>query len=300
MGNYYCLMAGLPDLSLEDSKCKVNMADMREQMEEVLSDKDKKIISYFFLKHDCTNLVKLLKNPSLWQGKQDFASVLDDEGNLTAEQYVDLMTSAKEMNFNVHRFPTFMSEFARNYPYNKDKEGYFPEDDILYQYYMYAIETCPNKMIRQWYKLNLDITNILTAFLARKNGWSVADYIQGDNEVNEIILTNNTKDFSLTNEYDYMTALMKIVDCEDPVEKEKRIDAFKWLWLDEQTFFDIFSVEAVFAYICKIDMLSRWEKLDVEKGKETFQQIIENLRGEARVPAEFQAKAAHTINLTAK
>jgi hypothetical protein len=36
-------------------------------------------------------------------------------------------------------------------------------------------------------------------------------------------------------------------------------------------------------------MQERWAKLDVEQGKETFQRIIDNLRGEARVPDEFLA-----------
>ena len=62
-------------------------------------------------------------------------------------------------------------------------------------------------------------------------------------------------------------------------------------------FFNIFSIEAVFAYLCKLDMLARWDKLDVETGKETFRQIIENLRGEARVPEEFQAQAPHVRDL---
>lgn len=284
MANYYCLMAGLPDLKLDDTKFEVSIPDLREELDTILSSLDKKVIFYFFLKNDCSNLVKLLKDP---------AAEIDNNGNFTMEQYVDLMTSAREMNFNVHRYPAFMSEFARNYAYNKDKEGYFPEDEMLYQFYQYAIETCPNKMVRQWYQLNLDITNILTAFLARKNGWNVADFIQGVNEVTEIILTNNTKDFNLTAEYDYVAELMKIVECEDPVEKEKKIDAFKWLWLEDRTFFNIFSVEAVFAYLCKLEMLARWDKLDVEKGQETFRQIIENLRGEARVPDEFVVKSPY-------
>ena len=271
-------MAGLPDIKLDDVKLEVSIADFREELEGSLSDADKKVVFYFFLKNDCMNLVKLLKDPN---------AEVQLNGNYTKEQYVDLMTSAREMNFNVHRFPAFMSEFARNYQYNKDKDGYFAEDDILYQFYDYAIDTCPNKMVRQWFKLNLDITNILTAFLARKNGWAVADYIQGENEVTEMILNNNTKDFDLTAEYDYVADLIKIVDCEDPVEKEKRIDAFKWLWLEEQTFFNIFSIDAVFSYLCKLEMLTRWEKLDVQKGQETFRQIIENLRGEAKVPEEF-------------
>ncbi|MBR2631473.1 MAG: DUF2764 family protein [Bacteroidaceae bacterium] len=284
MGNYYCLMSGLPDVTLDSTKTDVSIASLREELELTLSEKDKKIMYYFFLENDCANIVKLLKNPN---------AEIDCNGNMTMEQYADLITSAKEMNFNVHRYPAFMSEFVRHYTYNKDKEGYFPEDDILYLFYQYAIKTCPSKMVRKWYKLNLDIANILTAFLARKNGWAVANFIQGNDNVTEMILTNNTKDFNLTTEYDYVADLMKIVDCEDPVEKEKKIDAFKWLWLEESTFFNIFSIDAVFAYFCKLSMLARWEKLDVEKGQETFRQIIENLRGEARVPQEFQTKALY-------
>ena len=135
-------MAGLPDITLEDTKRGVSMEDLREELDAVLSDADKKVIYYFFLKNDCANLVKLLKNPN---------AEIDMNGNLIMEQYVDLMTSAREMNFNVHRYPSFMSMFAREYAYNKDKEGYFPEDDMLYKFYQYAIETCPNKMVRQWY-----------------------------------------------------------------------------------------------------------------------------------------------------
>lgn len=284
MANYYCLMAGLPDLKLDDTKFEVSIPDLREELDAILSSLDKKVLFYFFLKNDCSNLVKLLKDP---------AAEVDNHGNYSLEQYTDLLTSAREMNFNVHRFPAFMSEFARDYAYNKDKEGYYPEDKILYQFYQYAIDTCPNKMVRKWYQLNLDITNILTAFLARKNGWNVADFIQGENEVTEMILTNNTKDFNLTAEFDYVADLMKIVECDDPVEKEKKIDAFKWLWLEDQTFFNMFSIEAVFAYLCKLEMLARWDKLDVEKGQETFRQIIENLRGEARVPDEFQVKSPY-------
>lgn len=281
MGNYYCLMAGLPDIALEDTAGSVSMEEMREALDEVLSDKDKKIISYFFLQKDCLNIVELLKNPQ---------AELTEMGNMTAEQYADLYTSATEMNFNVHRYPAFLSEYVRAYAYNKDKAGYFPKDDMLYQFYDYAIKTCPSEMVRQWYQLNLDITNILTAMLARKNGWSVADYIHGDNEVTEMILTNNTRDFNLMLEYDYVADLMKIVDCQDPVEKEKKIDAFKWLWLDEQTFFESFSVDAVFAYLCKLDMLARWERLDVEKGQRAFRQIIDDLRSVAKVPEEFTRK----------
>lgn len=278
MGNYYCLMTGLPDISLENTKKDVSFSDLRESMDFELSKKDKKIVSYFFLKNDCSNLVKLLKDPE---------AEIDDNGNFSKEQYADLIAAEGELDDDVISFPKFMKDFVCEYPANKEKDGYFPEDDILYRFYQYASETCPNEMVKNWYKLNLDTTNILTAILARDNGWNIAQYIKGENDVTEMILANSSKDFNLSREYDYMTAIMDIVDCTDPVMKEKKMDAFKWLWLDDQTFFDSFSIDVLFAYICKLDMLVRWDKLDVEKGQETFRNIIENLRGEARVPDEF-------------
>ena len=45
----------------------------------------------------------------------------------------------------------------------------------------------------------------------------------------------------------------------------------------------------MFAYLCKLEMQERWEKLDPDKGKEAFQGIIDDLRGEVKVPDEFIA-----------
>ncbi len=279
MGNYYCMMAGLPDIDLSDAKSGVSFEDLREQCDEALSSADAKLLSdYFYLCQDCKNLVRFLKDPD---------AGIDILGNYSLDQLKDLVTSATELNFNVHRFPAFMSVFAREYRYNKDKPGYFPDDELMYQFFNFAIKTCSNKFIREWYQLNLDITNILTAMLARKYGWNVSDCIKGTGEVQDMIRENKTKDFDLSHEYEYVKQLMNIADEEDPVKKEKMIDVFRWTWLDENTFFNPFSLEAVFAYLCKLEMQNRWMKLDVDEGKEALRQIIENLRGEAKVPEEF-------------
>ena len=281
MANYYCMIAGLPDIDLQDTKPGMSIEDMREQCEQQLTEHDRKLLFYFFLHFDCVNLVKLLKNPE---------AQIDQWGNFSLDQLRDLITSATELNFNVHRYPAFMSIFAREYAFNKDKAGYFPEDEMAFQFLDYAISTCPSRMMRRWYKLNLDITNILTARLARKQGWSIGDFIKGEGEVQEMIRENKTKDFNLSHELDYIPQLMKIVEEEDPVRKEKMIDAFKWIWLDERTFFEPFNMEAVFAYLCKLEMQQRWAKLDVEQGKETFQKIIDDLRSEAQVPDEYKVQ----------
>lgn len=290
MANYYCLMAGAPDIALEGGKCDVTLADFKEQADEVMTSADSALLFDFYLQYDCQNIVRLLKASKTSDAAEDFSALnvtLSPYGNYTLEQYQDLITSARTMNFNVHRYPQFLSMFAREYYDNKGKEGWFAEDQMSLAYYEYAMR-CSNKMIGAWYKLNFDITNILTALIARKQGWNVSDYILGDTEVNEMLRNNMTHDFDLTHEVDYMSELIRIADNPDPVEKEKRIDAFKWNWLDEQTFMNVFGIEAVFAYLCKLEMLDRWDKLDAKQGKEAFRLIIENLRSEAKVPEEFQ------------
>lgn len=283
MANYYYLMASLPEINLSDTRPGYDMATLTEQLHEQLTPRDARLMSdYFFLQRDCRNLVALLKDPE---------APVELTGNYSMEQYTDLMTSAREINFNVHRYPAFMSEFARQWAFNKDVKGYFPEDEILFLFYSYAIRTSPDRFIRRWYQLNLDVNNILTALLARKQGWNVGEYIMGEGEVQEQIRENSTRDFVLSIDMENIEELKQIVEQADPVRKEKMIDAFKWKWLDEQTLYEPFGIDSLFAYMCKLEMQYRWERLDVEKGKEHFEHIIDNLRGEARVPDEYKLRA---------
>ncbi len=278
MGEYYCLIAGLPEIDINDSAPRIELTDFVEQCREVLTHGDRKLFSLFFLRYDCENLVRMLKDEN---------SEINSLGNYTVEQLHDLITSAREMTFNVHRFPAFMSKFARDYAYNKDVEEYYAEDEILLQFFEYAIAHSDNSTMRKWWKMQLDINNILTAFIVRRMGLDLSKYIKGDGEVQEMILENKTKDFDLGLQFDYAKELMLIADESDPLKKERMIDALKWIWLDEQTVHEYFSVDVLFAYLCKLEMLTRWEKLVPERGKEAFRQIIENIRGEAKVPKEF-------------
>lgn len=278
MGSYYYLMTDVPVLTLDGGNTGISYADFRLMCKEQLSKSDMRLLYCVYLRQDCLNLLKLLKNPE--------AEIII-LGNYTVEELLKLIEECNYDDSKIVGYPSFLPKFLMDsYYVKKDMPGYFAEDDLMMAYYEYAFQR-KNKFVVKWFKINFNITNILTALIARKNGWNVADYVLGDNEITEMMRMNKSKDFDLGREYDYVPELMKIVDIADPVEKEKRIDAFKWIWLDEQTFCDPFSIETVFAYLCKLEMLDRWEKLDPVKGKETFREIIENLRGEAKVPEEF-------------
>ena len=280
MANYYNLITGLPDILLDEGRPSYSVSEFRDICNELLTEGDKRIIYYFYLKYDCLNIVKLLKNPE---------AKIEENGNLTAAQCRELIEQADEMNVEVPcGAPRFLMNFILDYPARKDAPGFFAEDAVLLEYYRYAM-TCEWPKVAAWYELNFNITNILTAYIARNYGWKLENYVLDGNEVSENILKHaQAKDFNLLPILDYVDDIVKIAECEDPVLKEKKIDAFKWIWLDNKTFFEPFSIVSVFAYLCKLDMSERWEKLDAELGRETFTQIVDNLRSEARVPDEFK------------
>lgn len=281
MSNYYCLMAGLPEIDMASHDTGLSVARLKEESSEVLTAADRRLASYFYLRYDCQNLVALMK-------AEDRDKVeLSPLGNLTRDDLDDLILSARELNYNVSRYPAFLSEFAREYADNIQAEGYYADDDILVRYLTYCLTTCRNAFMRRWYALELNVNNVLTALIARRQGWALEPYVKGEGEVQELLRTSRAKDFDLTRLYDFAAPLMQIADEDDPVEKEKLTDRLRWTWLDEETFFEPFSFEAFFAYLTKVAMLERWARLDVEQGREAFRHIIDTLRAEAQVPEEF-------------
>lgn len=274
-------MSGLPLLKLDDREKIISVAEVKELIEEEqdVSKKDATILSMFFLEADCRNLLDIIKG-------REGATMLP--GKYSREELEEMIEDARETSFEDDpRFPSFLAEFVREYDERKDDANYFADDALLSRYWTY-VKGAKNSVVAQWAELNLNISNILTAFIARQQGWDVSKFIVGDGDVHETLLVSKAKDFDLSREYDYVAALMKIVECDNPVEKERQIDALRWMWLDDMTFFDGFAVETLYAYLCKAQMLERWRLLDPVFGRERFEEIIENLRSEARVPEEFK------------
>ncbi|MBQ0082079.1 MAG: DUF2764 family protein [bacterium] len=140
-----------------------------------------------------------------------------------------------------------------------------------------------NKFVRQWFEFNLNINNILTAIICRDNGWDIRKAVVGDNTVVNTIRENLTaRDFNLKAELDYFPALQQIVETDNLMEREQKIDALKWQWLEDNTFFEFFGVEKIIAFYIRCTLLNRWNILTVEEGERVFREIIDNLKKDVK------------------
>ena len=166
-----------------------------------------------------------------------------------------------------------------------DDEAFEPEltaEQRAALYYDFGMRS-KNKFVRQWFEFNLNLNNILTAIICRENGWDIKNAVVGNGFVAETIRANTTvRDFNLKAELDYFPAIMQIVETENLMEREQKIDALRWQWLEENTFFKYFSVERIIAFYLRCTMLNRWNILTVEEGERVFREIIEKLKTDVK------------------
>lgn len=247
MTNYYCLVAGLPDLSLEDGKLNYTVANFKSELYPELSDKDKKLIDLFYLKFDNDNLLKLLK---------DKEAVTNSEGNYSSDELLVLIASVREGDAPDKKYPLYLYEFIAAYLALPADELYRAEDMLATYYYAYAMN-CGNKFVSAWFEFNLNINNVLAALAARKYKMDVAQVVVGKTDVSEMIRTSNARDFGLTEMLEYFEPILRISEIDELVEREKKIDLLKWNWMEDAVFFDYFTVERIFVFLLKLEMIGR-------------------------------------------
>lgn len=137
------------------------------------------------------------------------------------------------------------------------------------------------QFVKDWLSFNMDLNNVLTAQICRKHGFDVRKSIIGDNEVARLLKrpeSQKYKDFGLNGVLDNAGDLLALAEVDNLMEREKRQDAFRFLWLEEKTRFVYFTLENVLAYYLMAEMLNRWAVLTVEQGEKVFRDIVSEMK----------------------
>ena len=276
---YYYFVAGLPDISFDSTKLPFTVAEFKEILYEELKIKDKKLIDKYFLEADKDNLLKLLS---------DKEAKIKDTSVLSREDILNTIESIKRDEYVKNKnvpdiFETFIKQWLKEDAESENKNW----EDILTSLYMDYGTEVKNSLVSKWFTLNLNLGNALAAIYSRKYGLDVKQVVVGNNHIAETIRVNaNSRDFGLEQELDYFDAILKISEETDIYERERKIDKFRWDWLEENTVFDYFNVEYLFAYLCKLQILERWVQLNAEEGERVFRELIANMKKEVKLPEE--------------
>jgi hypothetical protein len=276
--NYYCYIAGLPDIQIDNQKSIPAQEEILDELKQILSKGDMALLDLLRLKYDNDNLLKFLANRD---------AELNPLGKLTSQDWtelIELIDNSDERNpVRDARLLKYVLEFYTTIRNEQNEEKIeFNEDFLAALYYKYGMQ-CKNKFVADWFEFNLNINNILTALTCRKYGWDIKSAIVGDNVVAETIRNSvSARDFNLKAEIDYFDALVSISETANLLDREHRIDALKWNWLEENTFFSSFSIEKVLSFWLRCELMHRWDNLSMEEGAEIFRQMINDLKKDVK------------------
>lgn len=280
MSKYYCLIAGLPDISIDDQKLVYTVSDFRDEIYDQLSSSDKKLFDIYFLKYDNDNLLQFLKNKD---------AQLDERGNIAPEEIEVIVKGLHDGDALPKGFPApYFSDFMlwENAEKSMETQSILEKDYLQALYYNYALKSS-NKFLASWYEFNMNLNNILIASMGRKYNFDTQNFIVGDNAVAQALRTSAARDWGLSGDFGYMELVQRVAEETEVTEKERKIDQLKWNWLEENTFFDYFTVERVFAYLLKLEIIERWYMLNREQGEKTLREMIARLKSEVQLPEEL-------------
>lgn len=271
---YHCLIAGLPDLFLDETEVSFSLLDFKENLETELAPRDFELVKWLFLDRDNKNLLNIL---------QENYDNFDKLGNFTLNEFEREMDEDEAL----HTLPQYMYDVIAEYKENKGNRSIKQWENLLASHYFDYVLSANNSFLKAWFEFEMNVKNILTGVNCRKFERDPEEEILGDNFVAEAVRRSNAKDFGLDVELEYAGHVIGIAEKTNLLSMEKSMDQFRWEQVNELTRFNYFSIEVVLAYVIKLEMIYRWMQMDEKTGKEMFKKLIDELKDNFEFSKEF-------------
>ena len=270
--NYYCLVAGLREYTLDSETKGFDAREIISQIEEELSSKDLKALRLMQGYYDCENLIALRHSRAAY----------NPLGNLSRQELEAELQNPTLMPEKVAKVIRAYADVESEAAEEVDLSLGF-ERAIMGAYYeVCAASSC--RFLKQWAEFDRTLRNVVAAIVARSLDRRIESVTVGQGDVVEQLHRSSAADFGLRGEVDYVDALLSAVgDEQNMVEKEHKIDLVRWEQASEIASGDYFNINAILSYVARINIVARWTLLDEKRGREMFERIKQELDGKNHV-----------------
>lgn len=266
--NYYALIAGLPDWKPDDKKSPLSLIDLHNELRETLTADDLHIAELFYMPFDHANILSKLYNTQ---------ALFDARGKYT-EQEIEHIVDIKAIESDDVVAEEYLISAVSNFYATEPRLSLTAMSLLLQEGWLNLLLSSNNAFVVNYAKFSNTLQSILIALQSRKYNTNLSSAIVGTDDVTESIRKSKAHDFGLKGEVDIIEQLLQIFEIQNLVEREMKIDALKWAYIDDATFFNYFSIEKVIAAIIKLTMLERWTVLDEQNGRQKFVGIISTIK----------------------
>ena len=140
----------------------------------------------------------------------------------------------------------------------------FNPDSLSPDYYERAAKAS-NAFIREYTGFDLKVRNAKVDFINRTLG-------RPEGQDSMPLPTGMSEEFDRRAEVD------AILGRSDIIEREKGLDDLMWAEADRLTEMHVLDLDIILAFIAKIKITDRWNKLDPATGRELFRKLVQEIR----------------------
>lgn len=153
----------------------------------------------------------------------------------------------------------------------------FSDKDLNADFYAAALKH-RNRFLREYFRFDLNLRNAKVRYLNAQLGREPdQDVMTGEDPEAEDV---DIDGFRFTGgEFEEALKVDNILAEKDLVSREKGLDDLLWDKIDGLSTFHYFDIEAVLAYIAKLNIVTRWLNLDEEVGRDVFRRLLKDVRG---------------------
>lgn len=278
--NYYCLVAGLREYTLDADTKGFNARDIIAEIEEELSGADLRAVRLLYGYYDCENII------ALRAGRDAFNPL----GNFTREELEAELSEPKhlpERMARVIKAYAAMAEAETDAEENEWAKGLdltLSFERSLFAAYYEECALAGSRFLREWAAFDRTLRNISAVAVARATGREDKSVTVGKGDVVEQLQRSSAADFGLRGELQYIDAVIAAVnDEQNIVEKEHKIDLIRWEQAVDLAARDYFDINAILSYLVRVNIVARWALLDKKRGRAMFERIMAELDGKELV-----------------
>jgi vacuolar-type H+-ATPase subunit C/Vma6 len=276
--NYYYLVAGLKEYQMDSQIKGFDALAIRTEILEQISSSDRKLVDLLYKRYDVENILSAL----------DGKSTHNPLGNMSAEEIRQIVEQPEISNSPLGQIIHNYNKIHKNAESHDTTQRIEDEQELIdtqlslsHQLWKTYYDLCAkshSSFIRQWAEFELNQRNIVAAINARKIGINPREILVGDGEIVSSLSKSQSADFGLKGQIDYIDQLLQILESDNLLEKEKRLDKLRWDIIEQIITYEYFTINRILGYLVRINIIDRWLRLDKSEGERLFRELSNSLR----------------------
>lgn len=135
-----------------------------------------------------------------------------------------------------------------------------------------------NRFLNEFFRFDLDMRNIQTAYVSKQMGLDVSECLIGENNLVNSIKSSRASDFGASDFFGESAKLISLLSSSNILEKEQGLDLMRWNKASQITTFNYFDIDWILSFATRLTLAKRWDALDKKLGAELFRKLVNEVK----------------------